>query len=268
MPLGSIALCYILVEIGQEAGFEKTKIRICLIAGALLLIAVNLSILYAKIMENREAGKNSAFYIQQLESYKQQHIEEAIAEIRETRHDLKQTLLYLETLAAVDNERFQKALVKTTDETLAKGKIVGVTGCLPADAVLLKVMQVSQERNIRFSPCLKIPPELEIDDNDLCVLLGNALDNAIEAVEPLTESEREIHLDIDYRIGILNIKIRNRYQGELKWIEYGKRLKSKKQEGTHGLGLQSISKIVLKYHGGMNISQADGFFALAIWMYG
>lgn len=268
MPLGSIVLCYILVEIGQVAGYEKIRIRVCLMAGALMLIAVNLSALYAKIMEKREVSQNIAFYIQQMELYKLQHIEEAITEIRETKHDIKQTITYLKNLAAKDNESFQKALTKVEEDMSAKGNIVGVSGCFPVDVILLKTMQTCQKGNIHFSTCIKIPQDLAVDDNDLCVLLGNALDNAIEAVEPLAESMREIYLDMEYKMGILDIKIKNRYQGKLEWIEYGKRLKSKKQEGIHGLGLQSMYKIVLKYHGKMNISQSNGFFSLHIWVYG
>jgi len=115
---------------------------------------------------------------------------------------------------------------------------------------------------------LKIPPDIQIDERDLCVLLGNAVDNAMEAAEPLTENLRDIYVEMEYNLGILSIQIKNRYQGELQWLEYGKRLKSKKQEGIHGLGLPSMSKIATKYHGRMDISQNDGFYILNIWLYG
>jgi len=111
---------------------------------------------------------------------------------------------------------------------------------------------------------LKIPLDIQIDERDLCVLLGNAIDNAMEAVEPLTENLRDIYVEMEYNLGILSIQIKNRYQGELQWLEYGKRLKSKKQE----VGLPSMSKIATKYHGRMDISQNDGFYILNIWLYG
>lgn len=269
IPLGSIGLCYVMVEIGLEADSEKAKIRICFMVGALILIFANISmyILYVKMMENRQASQNHLVYIQQMESFKQQHIEAAVAEIRDTKHDIKQRLRYLESLAAHDTGHFREALNKTVNEILPKGEIVGVTGCLPVDFMLLDAMKKSKERNIRLHPRLAIPPEVEIDDNDFSVLLGNALDNALEAVGPLTETLRDIYVDMEYIQGVLSIEIKNRYQGELQWLEYGKRLKSKKQEGIHGLGLKSINKIAVKYHGGMKISQKEDLFVLEIWMY-
>lgn len=268
ISLGSIGLYYILAEMGLEADSEKAKIRICFMAGALILIAANISMymLYVKMVENQQASQNRLFYLQKMESFKQQHIELAVAEIRETRHNFKHRLRYLENLAAYDMEHFREAIGKTIDEILLKGEIVGTTGCQPVDFMLLDAMKRSVESKIRLHPRVNIPPEVEIDENDFSVLLGNALDNAMEAVESLAETLRDIYIEMEYNQGVLNIEIKNRYQGELQWLEYGKRLKSKKQKGIHGLGLKSIEKIAAKYHGEMKVFQQDGFFILKIWM--
>lgn len=86
---------------------------------------------------------------------------------------------------------------------------------------------------------------MKIKDEDLGVLLGNALDNAVEASEHVKRGKGEIWIEITYEKGYLYIFVRNRYQGK---IEYNKenRLESRKEEAFHGWGIHSMKKIAKK----------------------
>ena len=88
---------------------------------------------------------------------------------------------------------------------------------------------------------------------DLYILLGNTLDNAIEACESLPEEERYIHLRFGTFHEILFLQIKNPYAED-----YPQRSKGK----NHGYGLQNVQRCVNKYEGHMATEQKDGVFTL------
>ena len=93
-----------------------------------------------------------------------------------------------------------------------------------------------------------IPEELNVDTADLCIILGNLLDNAIEAAEKC-EKEKRIRLKILYGNRNIRIEIANTFDGEIHRMENGMYMTSKKDAKRHGIGLQSVQKCIDKYKG-------------------
>jgi hypothetical protein len=112
---------------------------------------------------------------------------------------------------------------------------------------------------IRFSIC--IPRRLSISDNDLCIVLGNALENAIEACGNL-ENPEERFLTAEARIinGQLLLKIENSYNGLLN-LQDGIYLSTKSGD-FHGIGLQNIFKVVEAYGGFVKTEHYEKVFTL------
>lgn len=102
-----------------------------------------------------------------------------------------------------------------------------------------------------------------LDPVDLYTLVGNAMDNAIEAVQLLPEPERLISLRVQERAGMVFLRLQNPYMGNLVMRD-GLPVTHKEDAQSHGFGLRSIRDISKKYHGILRFSTEDGQFALTI----
>lgn len=103
-----------------------------------------------------------------------------------------------------------------------------------------------------------------VKDSDLYALFGNILDNAIEAVLKVEETEkRVIGLVLYERNGFVTLNVNNAYAGDLKLVN-GLPVTTKSNHHLHGFGVKSIRLIVEKYGGEMGISTKDGIFSLCI----
>lgn len=119
---------------------------------------------------------------------------------------------------------------------------------------------------IRFVTDIQVPADLPVPYFDLSVMLGNLLDNAITAVRNVPDEDRRISLAMKYRQNCLNLQLVNPYMGKL-----NKRkdvlLSTKENREEHGLGLQSVKKIIAKYNGEMEITGKDNIFDVKIVLY-
>ena len=100
--------------------------------------------------------------------------------------------------------------------------------------------------------------------SDLGVVIGNLLDNAIEAAAQT--NDRWIHLKMEYTKGRLLLKMSNSYTGKVNYV--GNRIvTSKKDASNHGMGLRSVERVVKKFDGEMELSHNENVFEVMILMY-
>ena len=112
---------------------------------------------------------------------------------------------------------------------------------------------------------IKTPDALPYKSSDLCIVLGNLLDNAIEATEKLEdEEEKQIFIKLIYQKKRLLIEIRNPYRGSLKKGRSGDYLSGKNDQENHGIGLKSVRKVVEKYDGTLDIHTENQQFQITI----
>jgi len=107
--------------------------------------------------------------------------------------------------------------------------------------------------------------ELPIDEADMCAVMGNLVENAIQAAEQLEGDNRLVNV----RIGMLNpetlvISIYNAYKGRIILDKNGLPVTEKK---NHGIGLRSVRNIVEQYGGTMEIETHNQIFNVSILMY-
>lgn len=103
-----------------------------------------------------------------------------------------------------------------------------------------------------------------MDKTDVYALFGNALDNAIEAVRRLPESERNIGVVVRSIGEMVSVNVRNSCDGNVKFGSDGFPLTSKENNGFHGIGIKSIRNIAEKYHGVSSVSVKDNTFNLNV----
>lgn len=255
----------------ETAGSVEEEILGWLLLGTAAMILLNLSVYpaYVRRAEEAQIKKNESIYIKQMELYrKQRQLEkEEAVELHTKRHDMKQKLIYIHELAMhEEKEKLMEILAEMIGETGKREGVEGRTGNLVVDALVNHLCEEARLRKIRLHTKIKLPKELNIEDTDLCILQGNAFDNAVEALEYVEEEHREMWLEMKYERGCLLFHTKNRYTGELERDGDGM-FRSRKKGGMHGLGLRSMKKVVSKYNGILVTEGKNGIFTLRVILY-
>lgn len=257
--------------IAEHSVFQGENMLFWLLLGTSGMILLNLLVYPAYLLRVEEARikKNECMYIKQLELFKKQKQLEAqeTMELQTKRHDMKQKLIYIHELAKKEEmDRLMDVLDQMIGETTKKEYLEEWTGNLVVDSLVNHLYRVAKTKKIRLDSRIKVPKELNIEDTDLCILLGNAFDNAVEALEYVEEDNRDMWVDMKYERGCLLLCVRNKFSDELKTDEEG-RLKTRKTEGVHGLGIRSMKKVTERYHGVLVTEGQEGLFTLKAILY-
>ena len=268
LPIIGMLLYHTLYQLLQALYVNQSEIWVWMLLTAIALICLNLSFypVYMQLVNNLQMKKNTHFYIKQMELFRQEKaMEEAAAiEIRQLRHDMRQHLIFVgELLENGTLESAQDALIELIGETRKRGRLESRTGNMVVDSMVNHVWKTAVENGIIFHADIAPLPELSIKDADLCVLLGNAFDNALEASRFVENGRKEIWVAFQYIKGSLYIQIKNIYEGDVK-LSADRKILSRKEESGHGFGLYSMERITEKYHGRMDIKSGGGLFTVEI----
>lgn len=174
-------------------------------------------------------------------------------------HDLKHQVQALRSVADDESkERYLKELEKSVE---IYGAIVK-TGNDVLDTILTEKSLACQAKGIKIN-CIADGSKLEfVDPVDLYGILGNAVDNAMEAVEKISEARmRLIDIAIFTRDRFLVINITNPVTGEVK-MKNGLPTSTKPHNGYHGYGLRSIKHSLARYDGTMSVHVSEQTFEL------
>ncbi len=187
---------------------------------------------------------------------------ENIALINQKCHDLKHQIRAIRTSNKEDVEKYLREM----EESVSIYEAIVKTGNEVLDTILTEKSLYCREREITVS-CVADGSQMEfINTVDLYAILGNALDNAIEAVQGFCEQEkRQIDVMIYRQQQFLVIHIVNPSNEKLVYEEELP-VTTKKDKRYHGFGLKSIRYLVKKYDGYLTVSEEDGCFSLKILM--
>ena len=267
-PVVSIILMFCIFVLCQTCTNRSLRLGITVVS--LLLIPMNIIQfrIYDKIKEKAQVEKRNLIYQQMVDLYEKQiaEQEETTRKIRQFRHDMK---LHLSAVRELAEGKDTDGIISYIDE-LSNGSGMGKSdlansGNLLLDGLLNQAYERAVKAKIQMKLRLEIPYKLNISDADLYVILGNALENALEASEKVPREEgRLIEFSLVYKNGDLRIGIRNRYAEEPRKDSKGTCLSSKNNSEYHGIGLYSIRETVKKYHGFMDIHTENKIFSLVI----
>lgn len=186
--------------------------------------------------------------------------------MRKMRHDLKNTLLVIRELASELPESDLQQYVSDLTEDMKKLERPFASGDPVADillaakrrAVLEKVPEAAFDAD-----GFRIAEHTGISSYDLGILLGNALDNAAEALEAQAAGEKFIRLRSSLYDDMLLLSIENSCRkGVVRRKDDGLPVSTK--NGGHGIGLRNIRDIAEKYAGTMDWKMEKGIFTLAV----
>lgn len=131
-----------------------------------------------------------------------------------------------------------------------------------ADAILNSKISLAKSKHIQVIVDAHIPVKLKMSEIDLCCIIGNLFDNAIEANMALPEEERMIRVYMDMKKTQLYISFTN-FTATKKLKKKGKRFATTKGEG-HGFGLVRIDQIIERLDGYISRNSEDGAFTTEI----
>jgi len=267
MPIGSMFVVYnifmISIEINQKKYISASWTSLVII----LLLNIVTFKLYLFLSKEKELQKYNTVYAQQLElcNRHMREKETVMMEFRNARHDMKQHFIVLiELLSKEDNQEAIEYLRKLINiEPLSK---LGIsrTDNIVVDSLVNAKYAVAIKEQIKFEADIHIPMQLPFKSADLCILLGNILDNAIEASMMLDQEKRFIKFFMKYEKNTLIITVINAYNGELLRNRSGKIITNKGDSGNHGIGLESVRKVSKKYHGSVVIEPDTQKFTIKI----
>ncbi len=217
-------------------------------------------ILFAE--QNRQMSKQLAMQV----SYSQQ-IQEQIESNRKLNHDFRHHLRVLNTIAQESNDKNILNYLKEIDsfvQTNIPTTPISFCNHPTVDALLRYYYSFAKENQIEISLQIAIPENLPLSDIELCSILGNLLENAIEACLRQSDPPRSITLKTHENKFTFFLLIENTYNGRLE--KQNDRFISQKNR-THsrfGIGIESVRGILNRYHGTMDIYPEQLLFKIGI----
>lgn len=185
----------------------------------------------------------------------------SMAEIRSYRHDMQNHLLCMDSLLQEkDYEGVQRYIRSLSDIFTSMNQLERSENSI-LDALLNDKLSKAKEQHIRIDKKINITRKLRIDNQDWCILIGNALDNSLEALQTVEKERRELSIKINQLEDMLSVQITNTIAHEIH-IENNNIETTKQDKDNHGIGLKNIKQTVTKYNGEIEIKAENQTFSL------
>lgn len=210
----------------------------------------------------RQSKKRIALYQQELIKTHYSEVETMYRQMRTWRHDYRNHIQTMKVYASQGDMDAISRYLDMLDTDLQTVDTVIKTGNKMTDTILNSKISLAKDKKITVIADARIPVELTTPELELCAILGNLFDNAIEASLALPEEQRTIRVYMDMKETQLYICFTN-FTGMKKQNKINGRFFSTKGEG-HGLGLRRIDDIVARHDGYVNRNSEDGAFTTEI----
>ena len=234
------------------------KILILILVSVVLLVLV-IYLLY-RILDG--------IYDRRIAAYQNKLLKNEVDEVhnlyltmRGWRHDYHNHMQSVKAYLAMDSLEEARAYLDALEQDLDEINLLFNTGNINADAVLNAKISLAIKKGIQVDYKAAVPKTLAVSDIDLCVVIGNLIDNAVESCEKVAPENQFIRLYIGIFQKQLYLSVSNATsETDRKFDEQYISIK----RGNHGHGLKRINKIVDKYGGFVNRKNEPGVFVTEI----
>ncbi len=213
------------------------------------------------LFEKRLDKKVAAYQRELIETHYAE-VENMYRQIRGWRHDYRNHIQVMKVYAENGDLEALKRYLDELDTDLSTVDTVLKTGNPMTDAILNSKISLAKSRGIAVHADAHIPVRLGISELDLCCIIGNLMDNAIEASANLPEERRLIRVYMDMKGTQLYISFTNFTSGG-KLKKSGGRFATTKG-ADHGLGLVRVDAIVERLGGYLSRNSEEGAFTTEI----
>lgn len=233
-----------------------------------IIVSVSILLQYSLILLITIANEGLKFqhylnlkylHVQQ-ENY--EYLEYREKETKRFRHDYRNHLNLLQILCKEKRYEDVETYIENISERLNEyNKYISICNSF-VDAILNYYLQKMDKKCIEFRIKGKMPKDCNIVMFDLCTIISNLLDNAIEAVDRLEGEKRWIEMTFRYDNLMIYCNVKNPYLGELNI--YKNKILTNKNTKNHGFGISNVKKSVELYSGSIEIKTENGIFEVLI----
>ena len=184
-------------------------------------------------------------------------IESKVTDSAAIRHEMKHKIIALDALYQKGDYKTLGQLIgdiKQQNDHLAQTQF---TENFTVNTILQDAAYRAAQSDIRFDVLVSVPPQLTVAESDLCELLMNMLDNALEAAAEVTDGKRFVRFQIETKNGFLAVKCENSYSGKHRQDADGNYLTTKNDAETHGFGLKLMNTVAVRYHSILDIFTSE-----------
>lgn len=234
-------------------------ILIALAAAALLGLSAVLVFHLIQVRVDREIARYQSDYVQK----HSEEVENMYRQTRGWRHDLKTHIQTMKAhLVLGEYDRLEEYLNELDSDLESVDNIVK-TGNLAIDALLNSKLSLARAKGIQVEAKAVVPGDLSMSEVDLGIIIGNMMDNAMEACLKIgQEKDRFLRVYMDVLKGQLYIYVMNSVEGKPR--RAGRLYLSDKGSRDHGYGLVRIDKVVAKYRGFLDRQNEEGVFVTEV----
>ncbi len=218
------------------------------------------------VQDRNEVERDARYMAEQLALLERYYtgLVEQIEQTRILSHDLRHHAGAISVLCEEENWSAVRDYVSAFSNNLPRGLPQRYCSVSEVNAMLGYYAECCALEDIRFNCCIEFLPDTGIAPLHLCIILGNALENALEANRLITDSTaRFIDLKVAHGQHYLALCVSNCFHGPLSTGENGQ-LSSTKKEPGHGLGLCSIRETAQRYDGWCTTKTEGNIFTLQV----
>ena len=191
-------------------------------------------------------------------------VNEIYMKMRGWRHDYHNHLQKLKAHLAMGQIAEAEKYLNELEGDLDGIKVKYTTGNISLDAILNSKLSIAEKENIRINCKAETGENLAIEDIDLCVIIGNLIDNAVESCRKMPEhAERFLRIYLCIRQQQLYISVTNSTGETIRKLD-AEYISNKR--GDHGHGLKRIDLVVEKYNGYIRRANEPGVFSTEIML--
>lgn len=264
------ATFYLMWYYAFYGNISRTSLQIALRPkNTLFLFAVNIgAILIYYVVTRLVLEQNRTLELKEenhrlaVQAMQYENLREKIIDARRAKHDVRHHITLMQEYLNHGNLSALREYLNRYSAALPDDSLVRFCENTAANAVLLYFAQQAKDSGVDYDVKAEIPDRAAVSDPDLSVLLGNLLENALDACRAQEEGERKIVVRARGDDRSLCVTVDNSFHGTLRYASDGTLL-SAKHKGM-GLGTRSVRSIAERYHGVCRFETKDGMFCASV----
>ena len=262
--ISSLSVC-IITSLIIAVDMSISPLSLSIVCGAFLVVNIIIAYLIDDLVKTSKDAIENQILKDQMESYEREIKlqNEKVDVLRSLKHDMKRHFSEIRTLAERgETDQIEKYMSELTENLIGPGLLVD-SGNVGVDIVLNYMLRKAVEKKIRLNVRVTIPKELNLSTYDMNIILGNLIENAIEAQEFVINPRLDV--TIGFMKDSLTIEISNPYSEKIE-LKNGLPVTTKKPHDEHGYGLRNVKMVLEKYTSSIDFEYLEGWFTVKILM--
>lgn len=265
LSIGLIPLCSIGMLCAMIYSESSTQTGLVIVSIGLILVNFFTFYLYNMLSDAFSHQYENEILRQSIQGYSNQLdiMLQGEEKVKALRHDMTHHMNEIKILAAKNENRAIEKYIDDMKDFIANPDEIVSSGNIEIDSVMNYMLIKAKQELYTVNINVHLPKTMR-HSFDINVILGNLLENGIDAASQT--KEKRLDVSIELQQGVLRIQIENSYNGKID-KKHKKLFTTKTEKGLHGIGLENVQKIVEKHDGIMEICPDNETFCVTLILY-